>query len=698
MFEQAAIESILKRIEIGRQRLLDNDDVFSHRYRENIKVVKRSFPDLYEVIKDYQPKNKNIFLESDGALNIYFPDQGKFLYSENVFESIESRFQEFTKKPNRTYVDVEGGSKDKKEHSKHEKYLHKVNYVRKEIKKNVSTHSCLPSAIGGIVFFGFEFGYQLVRFLDEYYAKHIYIYEKDIDLFYCSLYVLDWEWIEKTIIERNMTLHFFIGVDEREFVNSYVSFIRYNGIYMCAHTYIYNSYSYDYIKDVVEEFSNQFSRQIMGWGFFDDTVIGIGQYLSRRAPTYLAVDNEVKIFNHSKKDIPVLILANGPSLDENIDFVRDNKDNFLLFSCGTTLNTLYKYGIKPDFHVDLERLKHTSEKLDFISKDFLEGIIALTVNVMHPDFYDHFDRTVIGMRPGEPISSIMKYGGLFSKSVRDKLSFMNYSGPIVANLAMSYVEKIGFSSVYMIGVDCGFVDPDKHHSKKSGYYNDDGSNTGLASFNGQDLKIRKANFGGNAYTTTIMDTSRVYLELCIESMKKQNPLFHCYNLSNGVKIFGAEALKSDDVLVFDNFDRKDEIKEFIFEEFVVREYDDVTSRDIGSVFQEFSVFSKECIDILSNEFNSVIDLLDILSECNSHVMKQNYYFKRYNYEMFSGSFIYFSNEIVDLVLSTPDDVLYEAKKLIDIFILFIKEMPEVLENPIASVDPGRGLLDGKYNA
>lgn len=88
----------------------------------------------------------------------------------------------------------------------------------------------------------------------------------------------------------------------------------------------------------------------------------------------------------------------------------------------------------------------------------------------------------------------------------------------------------------------------------------------------------------------------------------------------------------------------------------------------------------------------------MLSEYNSLLMQQYFKGKPYNCELMIGSFTYFANEILDLVLSTPDETLVWAREMVDIFVEFVEEMPTLLENPLGAVDPGRGLLDGKYNA
>lgn len=690
--------NIEERLQAGVKRLADNDHVFSDRYRNNIKVLERCFPEIYKEIKDYKPNNGNIFLEKDGALNLFFPDTGYTLFSDTPFSQIEHKYNSFIRSPTRTIINVETSISNR---TRHAYYISRINVKKNEFKKELSPHNGIPHMMGGIVLFGFDLGYQLIKILDNHYVKHIYIYEENLDLFYYSLFSIDWEWVVDEMERRNCTLHFFLGVDEKTFVSRYMGTIRFNGIYMAAHTYLYMGYSREHVKAVWDEFIDHYVRQIIGWGFFDDGARGLGQYLARKNDTYLAVipDYESKPGFNRNLDIPVFVLGNGPSLDANIEFVKANLNNAIIMSCGTTINTLSKYGIKPDYQLDVERLRHTAEKLDFLDKDFLSDVTALTVNVMHPEFYDHFERTLIGLKPSEPVTSIMKNSELVSKANRSRLLTLNYSGPIVANLGVSYAGIMGFSDVYLIGVDCGFRDPKNHHSKASGYYNKDGSNTGLTEFK-KGLLERKANFGGKAYTTAIMDTSRVQLELSIDYSKSRNKVFHCYNLSDGVKIKGADALVSEDALISElPPQRKSQIKEYVWEHIAAYEDDSFESRDIGDIVTAFSEICSSAKEILQQDFSSKEELLTVLSQFNSLLMKQYFTTRPYNCELIYGSFIYFANEIVDLTLCSPDDSLDMARELIEFFIEFLDEMPVILASPMDLIDKGRGLLaDGKYNA
>ncbi len=696
MSEVSEIDAVIQRMERGLKVLQANDDLLTQRYLNNIKVLEENFPQIYASIKDYTPANKNIFIEEDGALNVFFPENNYTLFSATPFQQIEEKYQRFIKRPDRTYVNL---SVELTDRSRHEFYLSKI-HMDKEAAKNRSERvKQMPQVVGGIVLFGFDLGYQLIRILDEHFVKHVYIYEENLDLFYYSLFAIDWEWVVKETVARDCSLHFFLGASESEFINQYLRVLRFNGMYMAAHTYLYSSYSSEHVEPVLAEFRNQFAKQVMGWGFFDDGVIGLGQYLARQNTTYLAVqpERDLKFGFNKNLDIPVFILGNGPSLDDNIEFVKAHRDDVILVSCGTTLNTLSKYDIKPDYHVDVERMRHTAEKISFVDKEFLQGITALTVNVMHPEFYQYFDRSIIGLKPGEPISSMMK-DRLVSEANRSRLMEMHFSSPIVANLALSYVLQMGFCDVYMIGVDCGFRTPELHHSKVSGYYTKEGENSGLMPVAADHIK-REANFGGVALTTAIMDMSRIQLELLINFYRPKNRMFQCYNLSDGIKIKGTEPLRADDALISTQTEnKKSQVKDYVWQNFVVSEKNDFSDWSALDVKNEYKAFCDEMLEILEKEFVTKEDVLKNISTMNNLVMIQYSLGKSYNIELMFGSFVYFANEVLDYVLAVEEFDVQEVQSMLNIFKEFVREMPSMLEDPRQSVDKREDVLKGKYHA
>lgn len=696
MSDLQQLSNIVERLEVehhrftsGVERLKQNDAFLSMRYVRNMEAIKERFPSVYDVMQAYSPTNTKVFVEEDGSLNLLNEPTGGTLFPSNAVEAIEARIEEFVQNPGRTWLGT--GDQADETISRHEHYMARLNRIRKKYPTN--TPACISSGetIGGIVFFGFEFGYQLVKSLSLFNAKHIYIYEENLDYFYYSLFAIDWEEILEEITKRDSTLHFYLGVDSREFIDAYMSDLRFNGLFMASSTYLYLGYNHNNSDSAFEEFKQQYSRQVFGWGFFDDAVIGISQFLGRGKNARLLIESSKQ--DKKSRSLPICILGNGPSLDKAIPFIKENMGNVIVVSCGTTLNTLYKIGIKPDFQVDVERMRHTAEKFSRMDASYMDGIIAMTVNVMHPHFYDFFDTSIIGLKPGEAISSIMKSGTL-GDSVPKNLSTLLNSGPIVANTAVSYFLNLGVQEIYLFGVDCGFRDPDRHHSSHSGYFNSRGENSGLASYE-EGLMERPANYGGVALTNLIFDASRIQLEQAIKRYKEMNRLFSCYNLSDGIKINGAESLEISDILLMPSkLDKSEVINHWLSTRTVEHTPLDYEKK-IMALSEKFKRQLNEIETEISKEFESIDDLIAVLRTVNSELLKKAYSEDCYIHDLLHGSFTYFANELMTLVFSHK----YEQqaiREMIEVWCEFLNEMPSMFERTKEFIDPGRGALEGKY--
>ena len=61
------------------------------------------------------------------------------------------------------------------------------------------------------------------------------------------------------------------------------------------------------------------------------------------------------------RDVVAFVIGSGPSLDELLPIIEAHKDRAVIISCGTALTVLARKGIKPDFHVEIERTDLTYE-------------------------------------------------------------------------------------------------------------------------------------------------------------------------------------------------------------------------------------------------------------------------------------------------------------------------------------------------
>jgi len=111
------------------------------------------------------------------------------------------------------------------------------------------------------------------------------------------------------------------------------------------------------------------------------------------------------------------------------------------------------------------------------------------------------------------------------------------SNPTVGNTGMAFAAALGFSEIYIAGLDLGFASDGQHHSSLSKHYDvkdEHQESLNLYKANAASNKKLPGNFGGEVTSTGVYSHAR----LSIETLLKQNPQVNCYNTSKGVFIRG----------------------------------------------------------------------------------------------------------------------------------------------------------------
>lgn len=689
------VEAFTAYFEKGVKRLRENDKVLSERYIRNMTVFAEVMPHIYESFQGYQPQKRHIFMEESGDLNLFREDVNSPLFASNPKEQSAQRVTRALKKPNKTVLNL---GRTKEHPSRHVHYSNKILDQMLIQSKGLDSLEEWPEFVGATILFGIELGYQLEMILAQRSIKHLYLYEPDLDFFYYSLFAIEWQTVLETFNKDGRTIHFFLGTNAEEFTEKYVIQLEENGYFMAPETYLYVSYSSPENNLAIDYFQKHYARQVMGWGFFDDALIGIAQGLSSLPKTKVAHFTGREALPKWVTNIPVFILGNGPSLDQGIELIKEVRSQVLLICCGSTINTLNKLGITPDIHVDIERLKQTVDKFLFLDQEYLDKIWGLSVNVMHPGLFDCFKRSGMALKPGEAITSLMLTQARIHGDMKEYVQ-LNYCNPVVANLALSYVHFFGFNNVYYLGVDNGFKDKTSHHSVHSGYYKD-GKESGFQSFQDAKLVEREGNFGGTIYATSIMDTSRVQLEALTRQLKQRRN-FASFNLSDGAKIEGVTPLAIDDVLILDpKIDHANVIN--ILEEVFFAEPPEVLLNQSAEALisvEDFCKVSQRLQQGWDDNIKTRDQVCDLLWSHHRHIYLLKASVHRHIYELLIGSFTYSAFLIIQFLFKYQDEekVVARARHLFTPWCEFLEEMPTMLKQASEFVDEGNDHLVTFYN-
>jgi hypothetical protein len=509
------------------------------RLANNLEAFKQFFPDIYKVYKDYTPKKWLPIANSEGEVNLIKIDSLHTWYAESPKADCTLNFENFNEQPNKDGL-VLGYRGTKLAHYIHYKFVKETEELLKQAEEDVGA---LPDKVPSIIMFGLGVGYQLEKLLDEHTVEKLFICEPNPDFFYASLFAIDWQVIFETVEKSETRIYLNIGDDGTNLFRDLLSQFYAIGPYILNSTYFYQSYHNASLNSAISQLREQLQVVISMGEYFDHAYYGIAhtkEGMRRKIP--LLVANPANKLNYDDKEVPIFIVGNGPSLDSSIEAIKEWQGQAIVVSCGTTLQALHRHGITPDFHAEIEQNRSTYDWAVLIGDlDYLKNITLISCNGIHPDTCDLYKDVLIAFKEGE--SSTVS-----ALNVLDRANFTTLlnSFPTVSNFAIDLFSTIGFTNVYLIGVDLGFVDVKHHHSKSSGYYQDDGKETYDYAQSANTSLIVPGNFRPRVNTKHEFKVSRQVIEQVTSSKPKGQEFYNC---SDGAKIQGSLPIKPDELLI-----------------------------------------------------------------------------------------------------------------------------------------------------
>ena len=146
------------------------------------------------------------------------------------------------------------------------------------------------------------------------------------------------------------------------------------------------------------------------------------------------------------KDIPAVVVSGGPSLDKNIQYIKDFKG--LVFTGGRTVAPVLKYGVMPDFVCSIDPEEETFDTfLEYGVNEFPlittpTSSSKVIENNSGPQYFvtnDNFSKNLIGI-DGQPFDM----------------------GGSVATLCLSAASYMGCNPIIFIGQDLAFANGQTH--------------------------------------------------------------------------------------------------------------------------------------------------------------------------------------------------------------------------------------------
>lgn len=596
-----------------------------NRYNKNLEFLSSNHKELFDKIKLFEMAielneiNSRYELEyKDDYFDILDKNKESFIYGNNSIkysnEIAEKVNFSATSNTFRTFYGIEYekeiGEKSK-DFSIFSSFIYGnapiINYVnnnlpKKEVMKNIYMY----------VFLGTGLGLHLPKIDKKMQARLCLIVEPSLEIFRLSLFVTDYEELSK-----NKILEFSISENQDVFKKRF-KFLhtRYN----LFNHYIKFCLFSNSCKPYTETMQSIFVTQSHYLYSYDRQI----QSLKR---TYDYANKEFNYLNLSENydfpslnDKPVIILAAGPSLHKELDFLLKNKDKFIIVAIYALMPLLEKNNIVPNFIVQYEEsprvVGYTLSQVK--DKEFFKTTLFF--------FASHVCNELMTSLPKK---NIYVFNALYE--AKEKSSII--VAPSIGEITYKLLLKLGANRIYFLGIDMA-LDQETGESHFKGYFINEGKDFSSRAKKESDsdtnhslLKNKmlvKGNFQKMVYTLSIFTISIDHINSFTKEYMNIKPL-KLFNLSSGAFFESITPLRPKDVDV-DNFQNLD--KDVIREE-LVESLKSISSTDFSKEDRVYNLKKIEDSNKLKNTLDSFIVGKKYSNNHSLQLMLDKYYKELY---------------------------------------------------------------------
>ncbi|KOO58145.1 hypothetical protein WH43_10170 [Rheinheimera sp. KL1] len=628
-------------------------------YEKNIAALERFYPEVHKAMLNYKASSWSLVQDGKGEPNLYHEKRNALFHHDSISE-YSHLVDYFINHPFRDDIIV-----NQSPGGKLYKYLHYKTVARIQplIGEALNRQGKLPKDVDNLIIFGVALGLHIQSLTESHQIKNLFICEPNLDFFAASLYVTDWDSIFKKADENEYRIYLNLGGDGSHYFYDLMSQFYQVGAYSIANTYMLSTYYNTGMQKAIGNLRSELKVVLALGEYYDHARYGIAHtYHGLKSDNRYLKDNNEDYGKSLALSLPVFIVGNGPSLDANLDYIREYREHIVLISCGTALRSLYKNGIRPDFHAEIEQNRATFDWISLIDdKDYLRQIRLLSVNGIHPDTSALFKETLLCFKDGEGSTYVFNNG---LKKIGLQSASLSYAYPTVTNLVLNYCLKWGFELFYLFGVDLGFTDIKQHHSKHSAYYKNNGEEI-------YDYQVHHGggipspgNFESFVYTKPEFDVSRKLLEQAIDNVGRKVYVFNC---SNGVKIKNTSPLKAENILLTHQVSGISQL----IDDLVSSSFHTMPDFAADQIISDFSVDAfkqtiSEWLALLKKDINNQHEAKTLLSEQWKLLRTKGTASDDITFFLFHGSANYISGVLTKIAANISDDVK-SSQKFVETF-------------------------------
>jgi hypothetical protein len=283
-----------------------------------------------------------------------------------------------------------------------------------------------------MIFVGTLLARHIPRLIKKTNAKIFFVCEANLEIFRLSLFVCDYSLLARD----GKRAAFSIMEDDYDFLTKFTLFYNQDLNHNTVFKYYATNYNMQNYFDLIQGSINthnplSYDYLLMLYDSFDK--------LSKNVPKYKTLDfNNYKEISKIFEQKPVIFLGAGPSLSENIKWLKENKEDFIIVAMGATLKLLNQHNIKPDIIVTYDG--QPLVKWHFASNDIVNDTIVLVSANTHDTVFDVLKEKNCQIYLFEVFDSLQING-------------INIGGISIGEATFHILFLFHFRNLYLLGLD-----------------------------------------------------------------------------------------------------------------------------------------------------------------------------------------------------------------------------------------------------
>ncbi len=456
----------------------------------NLELLKKRYPDIYNEIKD-------IYVDS------------------NMYRIIENGEGQKTLKVTQSFC---GESKSHFLHSKYHPHIEADRFAREHYNPEFPTH----------ILYGFGLGYHIEKIAGLLGSgSRLYVIENNLTVFKSAL-----ENMDLCSILENPCIFLIVSKDVVHISKRVKKIIddNFDEVNFITHPAS--------LKAIPSE--NEYFKFVMeNWNLKKSITDDYNNNLQNNASENLKLNSpNVGIFFDKFKDVPIIVVSTGPSLDKNIDLLREAKNRALIISAGSALRPLLMRNIEPDLFAIIDPQEATYNQIKGYENIGIPLIYLATAASYTISRY-------LGPK-------LVAYYGKYDNGSEYTVD----SGGSVATTILDIAIKMGGNPIILVGQDLAYVNG-KNHAQH-------GSHTSIYSPELKNMRRVKGQNGEMLYTSLGLLSYKYWIENRI--LNEQRIFINA--TEGGAYIEGMKHIKLRDVIsdyLKESFNFKDEIESILKE-------------------------------------------------------------------------------------------------------------------------------------